>query len=88
MTQSVEELRRESEQSRAQLAATVGRLREQIADTAEDIRHKVSPENIKAELTQPPVDTLVSTGRARPIGVLGWGTWIGIYTPAAAQAAL
>jgi hypothetical protein len=51
MTRSVEELRRDSEQSRAQLAATVDRLREQIADTAEDIRYKVSPENIKAEVT-------------------------------------
>jgi hypothetical protein len=51
MTRSVEELRRESEQSRAELAATVDRLREQIADTAEDIRHKVSPENIKTEVT-------------------------------------
>src|SRR3954447_3152507 len=50
-TRSVEELRRESEQSRAELAATVDRLREQIADTAEDIRHKVSPENIKTEVT-------------------------------------
>jgi hypothetical protein len=46
------------------------------------------PENIKAELTQPPVDALVSTGRARPIGVFGWGTWLGIYTPAAANASL
>ena len=51
MTQSVEELRRDSEQSRAQLAATVDRLREQIADTAEDIRYKVSPEHIKAEVS-------------------------------------
>jgi len=51
MTRSVEELRRDSEQSRAELAATVDRLREQIADTAEDIRYKVSPENIKAELS-------------------------------------
>ena len=50
MTRSVEELRRDSEQSRAQLATTVDRLREQIADTAEDIRYKVSPENIKAEV--------------------------------------
>ena len=39
------------------------------------------PENIKADLTQPPVDALVATGRAREIGVIGWGTWIGIYTP-------
>ena len=51
MTRSVEELRRNSEQSRAELAAAVDRLREQIADTAEDIRYKVSPEHIKAEVT-------------------------------------
>jgi len=51
MTRSVEELRRNSEQSRAELASTVDRLKEQIADTAEDIRYKVSPEHIKAEVT-------------------------------------
>jgi hypothetical protein len=51
MTRSVEELRRDSEQSRAQLTATVDQLREQIADTAEDIRYKVSPENLKAEVS-------------------------------------
>src|SRR4051812_21096751 len=51
MTLSVEELRRESEQSRAELAARGARLRVQTADTAEDIRHKVSPENIKTEVT-------------------------------------
>jgi hypothetical protein len=42
MTRSVEELRRESERNRAELATTVDRVREQITDTAEDIRHKVS----------------------------------------------
>jgi uncharacterized protein YjbJ (UPF0337 family) len=51
MTQSINELRRNSEASRAQLANTVDRLREQIADTAEDIRYKVSPEGIKAEVS-------------------------------------
>jgi hypothetical protein len=51
MTRSVEELRRESEQSRAALAATVDRLKAQLADTAEDIRHKVSPQHIKSEVT-------------------------------------
>ncbi|MEH2670873.1 hypothetical protein CO683_38115 [Bradyrhizobium ottawaense] len=51
MTRSVEELRRESERSRAELAATVGRLKEQISDTADDIRHKVSPQHIKSEVT-------------------------------------
>ncbi|MDA9415524.1 MULTISPECIES: DUF3618 domain-containing protein [Bradyrhizobium] len=52
MTRSVEELRRESERSRAELAATVGRLREQISDTADDIRHKISPQHIKSEVTE------------------------------------
>jgi len=52
MSRSVEELRRESERSRAELAVTVGRLKEQIADTAEDIRHKVSPQHIKSEVTE------------------------------------
>jgi ElaB/YqjD/DUF883 family membrane-anchored ribosome-binding protein len=52
MARSVEELRRESERSRAELAATVGRLRDQISDTAGDIRHKVSPQHIKSEVSE------------------------------------
>jgi hypothetical protein len=52
MKRSVEELRQDSEQSRAQLAATVDRLRDQITDTAENIRYKVSPEGIKAEVSE------------------------------------
>ena len=51
MTRSVEELRRESERSRAELAATVDQLRERISNTAEDIRHKVSPQHIKSEVS-------------------------------------
>src|SRR4051795_183602 len=51
MTRSVEELRRESERSRAQLAATVNRLKEQVSETAEDIRLKVSPQHIKSEVS-------------------------------------
>ena len=50
MTRSVEELRQESERNRAQLGATVDQLREQdCTDTAEDIRHKVSPQHIKSK---------------------------------------
>jgi ElaB/YqjD/DUF883 family membrane-anchored ribosome-binding protein len=52
MTRSVEELRRESERNRAQLAATVDRLKEQITDTAEDLRYKVSPQGIKSEVSE------------------------------------
>ena len=51
MTRSVEDLRRESERSRAELAATVEQLRERISHTADDIRHKVSPQHIRSEVS-------------------------------------
>jgi hypothetical protein len=52
MTRSVEELRQESERSRAELAATADKLRQQITSTAEDIRHKVSPQHVKSEISE------------------------------------
>jgi hypothetical protein len=85
MTRSVEELRRESEQSRAELAATVDRLREQIADTAEDIRHKVSPEHIKAEVsgyisykTHSWLDALKQQAMDNPMQAVAAGTAIAV----------
>ena len=85
MTQSVEKLRRDSEQSRAQLAATVDRLREQIADTAEDIRYKVSPENIKAEVsgfishkTHGWLDALKQQAMDNPMQAIAAGTAIAV----------
>jgi gas vesicle protein len=51
MSRSVEELRRESERSRAELATTVDQLKELLSDTAEDIRHKASPQHIKSEVS-------------------------------------
>jgi hypothetical protein len=85
MTRSVEELRRDSEQSRAQLAATVDRLREQIADTAEDIRYKVSPENIKAEVsgfishkTYSWLDALKQQAMDNPMQAIAAGTAVAV----------
>jgi hypothetical protein len=85
MTRSVEELRRDSEQSRAQLAATVDRLREQIADTAEDIRYKVSPESIKAEVsgfishkTHGWLDALKQQAMDNPMQAIAAGTAIAV----------
>jgi hypothetical protein len=85
MTRSVEELRRDSEQSRAQLAATVDRLRELIADTAEDIRYKVSPENIKAEVsgfishkTHGWMDALKQQAMDNPMQAIAAGTAIAV----------
>jgi gas vesicle protein len=51
MPRSVEELKLESERNRAALAGTVDRLREQLSYTAEDLRHKVSPQHIKSEVS-------------------------------------
>ncbi|NOJ38766.1 DUF3618 domain-containing protein [Bradyrhizobium sp. WSM 1791] len=85
MTRSVEELRRDSEQSRAQLAATVDRLREHIADTAEDIRYKVSPDGIKAEVsgfishkTQNWLGTLRQQAMENPMQAIAAGTAIAV----------
>jgi hypothetical protein len=51
MTQSVDELRRESERNRAELAATVDRLKQGIFDTTRDLRHMVSPQHVKSEVS-------------------------------------
>src|SRR3569833_383468 len=85
MTRSVEELRRESERNRAELAATVARLKEQISDTAEDIRHKVSPQHIKSEVsdyvshkTQSWVDGLKQQMMDNPMRAVATGAAVGI----------
>ncbi len=51
MTRSVEDIRRESEITRAQFSATVDQLRSRINETSEDIRYRVSPEGIKSEVS-------------------------------------
>jgi ElaB/YqjD/DUF883 family membrane-anchored ribosome-binding protein len=47
---SVEELRRRSETARAELAGTVGELRDRMGDTASEIKTLVSPSHIKHEI--------------------------------------
>ena len=85
MTRSVEELRRKSERSRAELAATVDQLRERISDTAEDIRHKVSPQHIKSEVsdyishkTQSWVEALKQQAMENPMQAIAAGTAVAV----------
>jgi hypothetical protein len=85
MTQSVEELRRESERSRAELTSTVDQLRERITDTAEDIRHKVSPQHIKSEVsgyighkTQGWVEALKQQAMDNPMQAVAAGTAVAV----------
>jgi len=47
---SVEELRRESERTRAQLTETVGHLRDKVGETAGEIKTMISPAHIKQEI--------------------------------------
>jgi ElaB/YqjD/DUF883 family membrane-anchored ribosome-binding protein len=49
---SVRNLRAEAEATRSRLTGTVEQLRTQVADTATDIKEKLSPSAIKAEVTE------------------------------------
>jgi len=48
---SLRELQRQTEQTRAGLTQTVDQLKASVADTASEIRQRISPENIKAEVS-------------------------------------
>jgi len=47
---SVEELRRRSDQTRAELTATIQGLKDKVGDTASDLKAAISPANIKNEI--------------------------------------
>jgi hypothetical protein len=48
---SLQQIKRETEQTRAGLTDTVEQLKTSVADTASDIRRRISPEAIKAEVS-------------------------------------
>jgi hypothetical protein len=50
-TRSLQQIKRETEQTRAGLTDTVEQLRTSVVDTASDIRQRISPEHIKAEVS-------------------------------------
>jgi hypothetical protein len=50
-TRSLQQIKRETEQTRARLTDTVEQLKTSVAETASDIRHRISPDNIKAEVS-------------------------------------
>ena len=85
MTRSVEELRRESERKRTEVAATVDQLRERISDTAEDLRYKVLPQHIKSEVsgyishkTQSWVEALKQQAMENPLQAIAVGTAVAV----------
>ena len=50
-TRSLQQIKRETEQTRAGLTDTVEQLKTSVAETAGDIRRRISPDNIKAEVS-------------------------------------
>jgi len=50
-TRSLQQIKRETEQTRAGLTDTVEQLRSSVAETTSDIRQRISPEAIKAEVS-------------------------------------
>jgi hypothetical protein len=50
-TRSLQQIKRETEQTRAGLTDTVEQLKTSVADTATDIRQRISPDAIKAEVS-------------------------------------
>jgi hypothetical protein len=50
-TRSLNQIRRETEQTRAALTTTVEELRGTVSDTAADIKHRLRPDTIKAEVS-------------------------------------
>ncbi len=50
-TRTLQQLKRETEQTRAGLTNTVEQLKTSVADTASDIRQRISPDAIKAEVS-------------------------------------
>jgi hypothetical protein len=51
-TRSLQQIKRETEQTRAGLTNTVEQLKTSVAETASDIRHRISPDAIKAEISE------------------------------------
>jgi ElaB/YqjD/DUF883 family membrane-anchored ribosome-binding protein len=50
-SRSVHDIKNDSDRTRMELAETVGQLRDQVTDTANDVRERIRPEAIKTEIS-------------------------------------
>ena len=80
-TRSLQQIKRETEQTRAGLTDTVEQLRSSVADTATDIRQRISPDAIKAEVSgyiksrgEALMDDITAAARRNPMQALAIGT--------------
>jgi hypothetical protein len=79
-TRSLQQIKRETEQTRAGLTDTVEQLKTSVAETASDIRHRISPEAIRAEVSgyiksrgEQLLDDITSAARRNPMQAVAVG---------------
>jgi hypothetical protein len=82
-TRSLQQIKRETEQTRAGLTDTVEQLRTTVADTASDIRQRISPDAIKAEVSgyirsrgEQLLDDVTAAARRNPMQAVAIGASI------------
>jgi hypothetical protein len=83
-TRSLQQIKRETEQTRAGLTDTVEQLRFSVAETASDIRQRISPEHIKAEVSgyiksrgEQLMDDITAAARRNPMQAAAIGVSLG-----------
>jgi hypothetical protein len=83
-TRSLQQIKRETEQTRAGLTDTVEQLRVSVAETASDIRQRISPEHIKAEVSgyiksrgEQLMDDITAAARRNPMQAAAIGFSVG-----------
>lgn len=83
-TRSLQEIRRDTERTRAGLTNTVEELRTSVTDTANDIRERIRPEAIKAEVSdyirsrgEQMLDDLTAAARRNPLQAVAVATTLG-----------
>jgi hypothetical protein len=82
-TRSLQQIKRETEQTRAGLSNTVEQLKSSVAETASDIRHRISPDAIKAEVSdyirrrgEQLINDVTSAARRNPMQAVAVGASI------------
>ena len=79
-TRSLQQIKRETEQTRSGLTDTVEQLKTSVAETASDLRHRISPDAIKAEVSgyiksrgEQLLNDVTSAARRNPIQAVAVG---------------
>lgn len=81
---SVQQIKAETERSRARLTDTVEQLRASVSETADEVRQRISPSAIKAEVSgylksrgEQLMDDMTSTARNNPMQAVAIGAAVG-----------